>query len=330
MTLPDPNLTDYNFTGAVQYLFNRAWAVSIGVPGQLGKEYASNQKNPDVVGGVMDGIKIGFDITKTSESNSNKSKIEITNLSNESRNQYVKGGQITLQAGYVGALETLFIGQFKRTTNLRKGADITTTFECGDGEEQIYNNFFNKSYPPGTNSTQVIQDLIGALGLKVGVISGLKNQIFNKNLVITGGVKDKLDTLLKNQSLEWSVHNGIVQIIPIDSHNGDTAVVVSQDTGLIGIPTPPSGGDNIVSFTSLLNPKLFPGVPVSLQSTNTEVGNIDPTTGLFTGLYKVRTSHFEGDSHEGKWQVTCECEPLTNFRPAPNQNKAGKIKVANG
>lgn len=297
-SLPDPNLLDYNFGGQSQYLFGRSWAFSIGLPGSPGNLYAM-QSVGDSPAQFTTNLRIEMDIQKTSLSSSNKAKFKIYNFSDQSRQSYVKGLQFTLNAGYQNIVDTIFVGNISsRVMQERKGNLIITSFECGDGEQELYSNYINNTYPKKTPAQKIITDLVSGLGLSVGVVSGLQNVIYNNGFIASGGIKQILDRMLKKQNLEWSVQNGQVQIIPIKSHNGDTAVVVNQTTGLIGVPSKADGGDSIVTFSSLMNPKLVPGVPVQL------------TSDLFSGIFKVKNAHFDADSHGPKWQVTCECVPI--------------------
>ena len=65
---------------------------------------------------------------------------------------------------------------------------------------------------------------------------------------------------------------------------------------MIGVP---SNNNDCTQFVSLLNPKLTPGSLVQLISENATLN----------GFYTLRRSHYEGDSHDSKWQVTCEGRP---------------------
>lgn len=270
-------MADIRFASA-QYLFDRAWAVTIGLPGEPGFKYTE--------------LKTTFEIEKTSASYANKAKIELYNLNDQSRlNFQRKGLQIRLEAGYRGLTEVLYIGDITKTQSARRGPDIVTIFEAGDSEKQLTTAHFNKGYPAGVTFLQIISDLVKALDINQGPILGIPNVKYNQGFTLSGSIKKIMDTLIPNQGLEWSIQNGYLQIIPVTAHNGDEAVFLSKDTGLIGVPSQKDSG---VEFTSLLNPKLLPGMPVQIDST------------LFKGFYKIKKSNIAGDSHGQKWQITCE------------------------
>lgn len=280
-----------------QFLFDRSWEVQVFqsnlvlASADLARKYTQ--------------LKVEFEIDKNSESTPNKSKISIYNLNRDSRISYErKGLQILVKAGYVGLLETLFIGDVALTKSERKQADIITTFECGDGEKQLYQAHFEKSYPAGVTYSQIVKDIAIALNLPIGPIIGIENKTFSKGVSFSRSCRSALDTIVKNQGLEWSIQNNALQIIPRNAHNGETAIVISKQTGMIGVPTQ---GNGFVQFVSLLNPQMVPGRPVQIVSEDKH----------FNGFYKIRRAKFDGDSHGEKWFVTCEAVKINAIQSLP-------------
>ncbi len=280
-------------------LFNREWSVTIGTSGQPGKKYT--------------GLQVVFDIEKTGFGSSNKAKIEIVNLSSLSRQQYqqpdpnklTSSYQIELRAGYAGNPRTIFIGDIRTAKNKRNGESIVTTFECGTSEKPLMYATIDKSYPPGTKFYSVLQDLALALEVDVGAIIGIENQTYNNGLLVSGSVKTNLDKFCSKQKLVWSIQDGRLQIYPMNHHNGQTAVILSNQviprlgitmTGLIGVPSQNAG---ITQFTSLMNPSISPGTPVQIYSAT-----------INGDFFRVNKAHFQGDSHGDKWQIDCEASPI--------------------
>lgn len=303
-----------------QYLFNRAWAFTIGLPGQPGKSYSSFSIN----GQPPSPLRVVFDIDKSSASTSNKAKIEVYNFNTISRINYRKGYQIQLQAGYEGLVSTIYLGDIPQgpcgSISRRKGADIITAFECGTAERQLVYSHFDQSYPPGTNVVQILQDLANALEVSLGIVIGLKTQIFNAGFACTGSIKHSIDKLLKNQGVEWHIDNNSLQILPIGAHSGDTAIVLSNQTGpgqpgLTGLVGIPSQGDGFITFDALINPKLVPGCLVQVLSET------------INGFFKVRRAHFKGDTHGPSWIVSCEAVTISATQNYPQQNINGKFVV---
>lgn len=336
-----------------QFLFNRAWSIAIGLPGQPGKVYSSSltesipTSQPGIQGSSAvltadgkppTGLRVVFDIDKNSVGTSNKAHIEVYNFSPESRKNYRVGYQVAIKAGYQGAYSNIYIGEIPPgpggCISKRQGSDIVTIFECGSAEQQLVYGHLDKSYPPGTKIAVILQDLCDALAATLGVVIGLQQQVFSNGYVVSGSISKSINTLLKDQGLEWSVNDNVLQIIPVGAHNQEAAVVLSsgflpnqvnlstisneqlqfqgQNTGLIGVP---SQGDGFITFIALLNPALQVGRPVLVVSEN------------INGYFKIRRAHFEGDSHGDKWQVTCEAVAIKATQSLTQQNVNGKITV---
>lgn len=288
---------------SAQYLFNRQWSVTLGIGGSVvdvqanGSAANTQQIGGQSIGFEYTGLRTVFDITKTSTANSQKAKIELYNLSTQSRQQFQKGTQVWLQAGYQGLMKTLYVGDAlpNGIRAKRDGPDIVSSFECGAFEKNMVFAHFDRSYPAGTKRTQIIADLVRAMGATVGTVINLPEMVYQNGHVCSGSVQHNLNDILRGMNMSWYIDNNSLNIYPKGQHLGEEAVVVSNDpknpTGLIGVP---SQGDDYVEFTSLLNPEIGPGRLIQLVS---------PT---ISGFYNVRQAHYEGDSHGDKWQVTVQ------------------------
>jgi hypothetical protein len=324
------SLTNFSFSPSAQYLFNRAYAVNLAPPGQ------SAALQYGTIGTTPAPLRVKFEVEKTIFGASpNHTKIEIYNLSTQSRSSIKKGYLVQLLAGYSTLknkpplIGTIFTGNVYLAKSDRHGPEIVTSLECLDGGSAITYAVLDKSYGPGATLVQILGDIATAMsvttdsnpaGISAGVAVGIPAQVYNNGFVCKGPCKDSLDALLKPQGLEWSIQNGNLNIIPKTAYDGNTAEVVSQDTGMIGVP---SLNEYFVQFTSLLNPRLTPGALVQLISENT----------LLNGYYKIRKAKYTGDSHENTWQVACEATPMPagsvqNLPSATGFNYATAVNTA--
>lgn len=293
------------------YLYNRSYSITVGTQlnSSTAKQYANFSRTIDGTVVPASPIKVTFDIEKTNIGSPNKAKFEIYNVSSQTRNSIAQGVAVQFQAGYKGLVQTVFVGNVhpKGVKSERKGADIVTSFECGDGESAITTSVLNKAYAPGTTLAQILTDIGTAMsvttsespdGVTAGVSLGIPNVVYGKGISIHGACKDSLNKLLTPLNLSWSVQNFALTIIPKGSYNGASAIVVSKYTGLINTPSM----DQFLHFDSLLNPSLVPNAIVKLESDNTALN----------GFYKINKAHYVGDTHDNKWQVSCECVKMLN------------------
>lgn len=298
-------MSSFVFSASAQYLFKRAYSLTLGAPGSTSAiQYSTLSVDPSA-------LRITFDIDKNMIGSSNKAKIQIYNMQAQTRGLITQGYIVALQAGYNNLVKTIFIGSVLNTKADRNGADIVLSLECGDGESAIVNARLDKSYPSGVTLAQILQDVGVALstatgsqpqGIAAGVAIGIPEVIYNNGFTAHGACRDTLDTLLKPQGVEWNIQNGNLNIIPLPNYDGQTAQVLCSERGLIGVP---SRANFFTQAMSLLNPNLVPGTLIQLISQNTKLN----------GFYKIRRSHFEGDTHDNaKWNNTMELVQMPNVQ----------------
>jgi hypothetical protein len=301
-------------------LFNRSWSLRIG---QLKKSKGiqfQNYSYRDQDGFLVPAapLKITFSIEKNFIGTPNTTKFEIYNLSLETRSSIKAGYVIELKAGYKGLIDRIFFGQIgiAGVKSVRNGPNIITTLECYDGGGAIMMTRINKSYPPGIKLYQIVEDILSEMSLEsnynpspidTGLVLNLPDRTFPRGKAINSSCKDALNDLLKHEGLDWSVQNNSLIILPIGKASNQIAIVLSTETGLVGIPT-----RNGIYFEikSLLNPQLQPGVMIQLK---TEAVAFNMNTGRneqLAGFYIVKIVKYSGDTYGADWTAECQCMPI--------------------
>lgn len=296
--------------GISPYSFGRSWRLRIG---------PSDPSGAFVLGPLAyTQLRMVFEVEKTSQSTSNKAKISVYNFNAISRGLYEKGQSLSLAVGYSLPLD-IFTGNISGTVKTeRKGPDLVTTFECGQGEKALTQALALAPgagpigqpfppYPPGTPLATIVTALAARALIPTGVISPLLTPMVTRgSLSLTGSVKQCLDRILKGavtpatpKGFDWSIQGGAIYVYPVGFPAVPVGVLISQATGLIGTPSNGSGGDNIMRFKSLINWRIFPGAVIIMDSKAVK------------GSFIVRNAKFEGDTHGSKWEVSCECAPTT-------------------
>jgi hypothetical protein len=267
----------------VAQIYNREAILQVGVPGQEGRDFT--------------GLRVSFQIEKTSESNSNTSRISVYNLNKENRSFVEQEGlNAILKVGYTPPgsetlSEIIFQGDTKKVENKLQGADWLTTFEVGDGEAALVNSKFNKSFSKGLSLSSAIDEVAKTLGKPISVIQGIKDKVFKNGLTLSGSTKEILDSLTLEGGVEWSIQDDEIIILPPTGTDGETAFLISRDTGLIGSPIKREKG---IELITALNPKIRPGRQIQVESK------------FLKGLFRVRKVIHDGDSLEGNWQSKVE------------------------
>jgi len=266
-------------------------------------------------------LRISFQIGKDSTSTPNNAKISLYNLSKASRTLFEEEGlTLILKAGYAGlskdpnqaVTKVIFIGDAASSKTVRKGPDIVTQIEAGDGEKKLVERYINTSFsgaskenPNGTRIKTMLITLIKALGYVpnkdkekrlLDELSILGNRSTIHGMTMSGPAKHFIDALIEKEGLEWSIQDDEIEISDPKASSQGTAVVLNPQTGLLDVSKEEK---NRISFVSLMNPDINPTSFIKITS---------DFAGLNEAVYKVRKVSYEGDTREGRWHLMGEAE----------------------
>lgn len=240
--------------------------------------------------------RIAFNIEKSTDGKSaNKSKVSVYNLSEDSRSFIEKNidSLMKLEAGYSGNYSVLYLGDVKKVEHSRSGPDVITTIESGEGEKKLIESHIEISLGPDAKVNQVVNAAISSLGIDRGVIKSIPQTAYKNGFTFSGKVSDLLDRIAKKEGLEWSVQTNALQIFPAGQDTGETAVLLNERTGLLGVPNKTEKG---FVAKSLLNPDIVPGRQVQVESKF--------LTG--TAVFIAEKVTHVGDVDEGDYVTTVE------------------------
>lgn len=224
-----------------------------------------------------------------------KGKAELYNLSEESIAFLERCVGVSVLAGEeVPSL--LFRGDLSaRDVRTRlDGVDRITSLEAGDGREAYRSGRFSRSYPEGTQRSEVLADLVSIAGLSVGYTAELEPLAYESGLVLSGRLRDALDELL-GDSYQWAIQDGQLEIHAAGEAGPARAVVIAPDSGLIGSPERTDKG---VGFSCTLLPELRPRRLLMLESA------------LVSGWYRATKVSHDCDSRGITWQSSVEAVPV--------------------
>jgi hypothetical protein len=258
---------------------------------------------------TLSGLRMKFKCEKTTQSNANKASVDIYNASPETRDAIEAGGtRIALYAGYEmdDPLQLVFCGDITKVKHKKKitnfirtekiqvkaeGHDIVTKIEVGDGDNRLRNSRHHKGYPPGIPLRNVLEDVAGSFKLPLGSFEGIPDVRYANGLSLQGPSRFSMDDLTSAHGLEWSVQDGSLQLTPRRQPASGATILISSDSGMVGVPERTSKG---IEFASLLNPGLRPGRLVQVKSR------------IASGTFKLQKVCHDGDSHEGTFTTKCE------------------------
>lgn len=251
-------------------------------------------------------LRVTFRIQRDTSRDPNTAQVTITNLTEEHRAAIQeKNIPSIIEAGYVNNTSRLFSGNLTFASHERESTDWVSALELGDGSQALQSARINESFGPGTKTATIIKRIVECSGLGIGNVldelskGNFRGAVteFKKGYTASGKCADVLKELTESSGLNFSVQDGQVQLLRVGESNGDSVIVLSSATGLIG--SPQIGEDGVVQARSLLQGKLTPGRAVQIKSQQID-----------SGFFRIQKTVHIGDTSGNDWYTGIEATPL--------------------
>lgn len=302
-------------------------------------------KFPDIGLEFANTLRISFDITKDLSKQTNKGRITIWNLSDETRKKIVvPDTKVEFYAGYKdnGGAVRMFVGSVIHGVTKDDGKDEQTELILSDGQTSIRDTAFSLSFGPGTPGNTIIQYIADEMGLTLVWGDGVQFGTFKDGFSYVGMAKDALDALCYGSGVKWSVQNEVLQLITENGTVSNKGLVFAPDSGLIGSPewyfktnkkpntsTPKRKRKKKVKkdvattecgwkIKTLLSPTMNPGDLVKVESR------------YVVGWMKVKSAHHTGDTHSSEWCSELDLVDRNATLQAPEGSAAERTGVYGG
>lgn len=252
---------------------------------------------------VITDLRVRFSIEKHLGSEPNACTCEVFNLNAESRAELQrKPIHVRLSAGYEDSVERIFVGDLTFVETRKEGADWVSKLQMGDGERAIRHARVGRSFRAGIELKALVAEVAKAMGVDAPANLAAVTGRLASGAVVSGSAARELTRHLSARGVGWSIQDGRLQLLNDGAARPDQALVVSQETGLVGVPEfgapKERGKPPVLSAQVLLTPALSPGGKVQMQSLNVK------------GTFKVVRVTHEGDTHGTEWFSSFEAVPL--------------------
>lgn len=256
-----------------------------------------------VAGEADSGLRVAFSIERTLKPEPNRASIRVWNLNEISRRalEQMQLVPVQIEAGYQQP-SLLFLGNLREAHSVTEGADIVTELTSGDGERSYQQSRASITVPKGTPIRTVVEQLAALLLVPPGNLPALGYQyiggsaVFTNGMVISGNAAWELTQLLAACGKEWSIQNGLVQVLDRQQALAGQAILLSAETGMIGSPAVTSKGE--LSAQMLLAPDVAPGRLLVLKGKHA------------TGNFRIEKCIYSGDTHGAEWTIDITAKRL--------------------
>lgn len=272
-------------------LFRRVVNVSIGPKTQdASTALAAIERGLGINASELDCV---FKVKKNLKAEPNTCSIDIFNLSKASRAllETPKKLVLRLEAGYPDQVSQLYLGEIRYAQSSRSESNIITHIETGDSEKEIQTAHINLSIGPKVPAEVALTAIARELGIGLGNVNVAVAKLrakgttpFGRGTLIFGGAARALDDFCRSADLEWSIQDGVLQILDRGKALEGQAVLLSPDTGLIGSPTIDHKG--VVTFKALIQPDLRPGHKIAFDTLDFKISQ----------GYRIQECEYTGDT----------------------------------
>lgn len=185
------------------------------------------------------GIKMTFDVQKDLTQETNKVKVKLWNLTDDSRQKIEKQDlRMDIYAGYheMEGPKRIFTGTIIQAVTTDEGKDVSTELTASDGQIAVRDAAFSLSYAPGTGGLVILKAIASNMGLPLILGEDVKLSAYDNGYSFVGNGRDALSEVCNGNGLSWSIQNGNLQVILAGGSLAKRGLVFSSASGLIGSP----------------------------------------------------------------------------------------------
>lgn len=253
--------------------------------------------------------------------------IRVLNLSDQTANQVqTQFTDVSLSAGYEGGnFGVIFSGTIKQVRRGRE-SQVDTYLEIRAADGDVWRQFgiVNTSLAAGaTDPNNVVKTIAQNSGVPLGYTVDVPvGAAQSRGKVMFGMATTELSTTTDSNGADHWVDKGKLNVVPLASYIPREAVVLTSNTGMIGLPEQTEDG---IHVKCLLNPNIKIGTLVQINNKSIQrtllggqnlyaQGRLEEIPGLLPkvtddGFYMVYVSEFRGDTRgQGQdWlsELTC-------------------------
>lgn len=203
----------------------------------------------------------------------------------------------------------IFTGTIINVFRERDGANIVTRLLCRTGEGLNDTGVANSSYGNGVTLYDVLVDLSRSWSKRL-VVDKERTQtiVMTSGYNVSGDITRELSTLAKAYGFMWTDYNGQLSVTFPSDVRKTAKHLVSQTTGMIGIPELSGGQDGVFVDTAVrLNPFININdqinIDANFQTFNTGNVFVTSTEAHASGIWNILDMRFRGDNWGSIWRT---------------------------
>lgn len=281
----------------------------------------------DAAGNGLDlsSLRVTFTVNKADVQTPANAVIRVYNPSPETARQVQQEfTRVALQAGYQGNIGLIFRGTVSQARYGRENpTDTFLEIVAQDGDEAYNFATMNTTLAAGWKQDTMHGAVLQALD-PYGVVEGHTPELTGNPMprakVCYGMARDYMRTLAESCGASWHIADGALNVIPTEETLPGEAVVLTSETGLIGMPQQTLNG---IAVRSLLNPRIRHGGEIRIDNASVQLAQASVAYGALNffpsldadGAYKVYSIAMHGDTRGQAWYSDIICAAVDGTAP---------------
>lgn len=191
-----------------------------------------------ICGGVTissDTLDVEFTVKFDDDLEANECEIVVYNLSDNTINKFKYHASISIEAGFGKDTGVIFTGFVDKVSTSYNGADKVTTLRCYDDISQ--KTITEITYAANTTASYILKDLLGRTGTPIAVFKMRRDWTYEDEQKVDGDLYANIKKYSEVCGVSTYIKNGKLYSRYIKEGDA-TNFTLSEDTGLIGSPSP--------------------------------------------------------------------------------------------
>lgn len=243
-------------------------------------------------------LHINFSLQKSDLETQNTGRVTVWNLNKQHLAALdEKDCVLSLKAGYGNRMPLIFAGIVSSATTTKDGADRKTEIEVVDNLVEIRDTYVTISYTGNVNWKTIMDDVANQMGVAVTYSYNATFADIPNGFSFVGQARDIMTKGCNCCGLVWSLQNGVMQVKKPGDTMSREVYVLSEDSGLLGIPA------RVTEAAAQESPT--PEIGWDVEYFLNGAINIDDYVKLesekVTGYFRVYSIEMSGDNVSGDW-----------------------------
>ena len=178
-------------------------------------------------------LDLEFTVMFDDDMEANEAEIIIYNLSDDTKNKFTQGSEISIEAGFKGDTGVIFKGYITKVKTKYEDADRVTTIKCLDDIKD--HTITEITYGAGTAASTILNDLLKKTGTPIKEFKMYRDWNYKDEVKVDGDLMENIKKYSEVCGVSTYVSNGYIYSRRLNE--GDNLYfTLSEETGLIGTP----------------------------------------------------------------------------------------------